>query len=184
VQADLSAAERYLEQARARSSGSAAAFLLEGELRALRTARLVAQKQPFAEELLAARKAFRQAVRADETMTEAYVGLGKTYLIDDSGSEEPIVALEAAAYLAPLATDIALTLGKIHLQRKSALQALQAFEYALRWSHGERQRQAAQSGIDQLRADAARPEPAAAAAPATPDRSPEAEPQPPAPAKE
>jgi hypothetical protein len=163
AEAELSTVERYLEQARARSSGAAGALLLEGQLRALRTARLVEQKQPFAEQLIAARKAFRQAIRADETLTEAYVGLGKTYLIDDSGSEEPIVALEAAAYLAPLATDIALTLGKIHLQRKSALQALQAFEYALRWSHDDAQRQAAQSGIDQLRADAARPEPAAAA---------------------
>jgi len=154
VEAELISAERYAQQANARASGTAEGLLLEGQLGSLRTKRLWEQKQPFAEPLLATRKALRQAIRKDETLAEAYFALGSTYLIDDNGSDEAIVALEAAAYLAPLGTEIALALGKVHLQRKSALQALPAFEYVLRWTHDDAQRKAAQSAIDQLRADA------------------------------
>jgi hypothetical protein len=177
AEADLSSAERYVQQANARASGTAEGLLLEAQLSWQRTQRLAEQKQPFAERLLATRKSFRQTIRKDETLAEAYYGLGSTYLLDDNGSDEAIVALEAAAYLSPLATEIALALGRIHVQRKSALQALAAFEYVLRWSRDDEQRKSAQSALDQLRADAASPPPAAEPA-VEPATEPAAEPAP------
>jgi tetratricopeptide (TPR) repeat protein len=169
LEAELTSADRYLKQANARASGLAEAALLEGHLQRRRASHLAQQQQPVAEPLLAARGAYRRAIRSDETLVEAYFGLGATYLIEDNGSQEAIVALEAAAYLAPLGTEIALSLGQLHNQRKNALQALPAFEYVLRWTQNDAQREAAQNAIEQLRADAASPPPQTSEASPAPD---------------
>ena len=78
-------------------------------------------------------------------------GWASTYLLDDTGSEEARVSLEAAAYLLPLETDIGLALGKILAGRGSILEAIPAFEYVLRWSPSTEQRDEARAELDKLR---------------------------------
>ena len=176
--ADLATAKRYLEQAGKRASGSAEALALEGHVRRLQASSLAEAKEPFGDVLLSARKAYRAAIRADDALAEAYVGLGSTYLIEDNGSQEAQVALEAAAYLLPLDTEVALTLARIQIARSNTLQAVPALEYVVRWSKDDEQRNAARTVLEQLRGDAAQAPPAEAA-PAS-DAAPASEAVPPA----
>jgi tetratricopeptide (TPR) repeat protein len=150
---ELRLAARYLRQGSQRASGSPQALLLEGHLLRLQAQRLATSKQLFSEPLLAARGAYRRAIRGDETLAEAYLGLGNTYLIHDNGSDEAVVALEAAAYLTPLGTEVALSLGKVQLARNNARQARAAFEHVLRWSRNEGERTAATMGLARVLED-------------------------------
>ena len=164
---ELAKARGFLEQAQKRASASAEAFAIEGHLRRLQAASLAKAGEPFSDVLLAARKAYRAAIRADEAMAEAYVGLGATYLLADNGSQEAQVALEAAAFLLPLDTEIALMLAKIHIARESSLQAVPALEYVVRWSKSIEQRDAAKTALQELRDAAAAPGTASDGASAT-----------------
>lgn len=154
--AEIGATERYLQQAVQRESDAPEALALGGHLHRVKAALAREAEQPYGEELLAARKAYRGAIRADEALAEAYLGLGATYLIEDNGSKEAQVALEAAGYLLPLNTTVALLLGKVHLQRHDAVQARPALEYVTRWTSDDGQRNEARTALDQLTATAAR----------------------------
>lgn len=110
-----------------------------------------------------ARASYRRAIRRDETIAEAYYGLGATYLIEDNGSKEAQVVLEAAAYLLPLDTNVAWTLAQLHIARGNSLQAIPALEHVLRWSKDDASRAKVTAAIHDLReGSAAEPAPAAA----------------------
>jgi hypothetical protein len=104
---------------------------------------------------------YRRAIRKDETLAEAYVGLGATYLIEDNGSKEAQVVLEAAGYLLPLDTGVPLILAQIHIGRRNVADAIVALEYVIRWSSSAQQREAARTALAELRASPATPASAA-----------------------
>ena len=162
VRVEIEQAEKHLQQAQKAEPDSAEGLALEGHLLRLRAARITPDAASRSEALLGARKAFRKAIKADEVLAEAYYGLGLTYLVEDNGSEEARVSLEAAAYLIPLETDIGLALGKILAGRGSILEAIPAFEYVLRWSPSTEQRDEARAELDKLRKLATEGQPAAA----------------------
>jgi hypothetical protein len=145
--AELAAAERYLQQAVQRESAAPEALLLAGHLHRVKAALAKQAKQPYADELSAARTAYRSAIHADDALAEAYVGLGATYLIADNGSKEAQVVLEAATYLLPLQTETAMMLAKVQLARGNGAQAVPALEYVIRWSSDEQQRAEASSAL-------------------------------------
>jgi len=151
----LQQAEQYLERARRLGSQDSEVSTLEGHVRRLRATHWKASGNAAAgEELLRARKAYRKAIRADETIAEAYYGLGASYLIEDNGSQEPVVVLEAAAYLLPLEPGVAWALAQLHIARGNPVQAGPALEHILRWSKNEEQLAKAHAAIDELRSAA------------------------------
>jgi hypothetical protein len=153
---ELQRAEHYLERARKLVPDDAELLAITGHLHRTR-AELLHESAPTEAEqqLKLSRSAYRKAIRRDESLPEAYVGLGLSYLIEDTGTVEPVVVLETAAYLLPLDTDVALALAKVHIQRGNHVQALPPLEYAMRWSHEEEARAAARALADKLRQQAA-----------------------------
>jgi tetratricopeptide (TPR) repeat protein len=145
-------AERYLSRARQAASADPEILAIEGHIRRMSANDLKARDGDAAEQIKLARSAYRKAIRADETLAEAYYGLGLTYLIEDSGSKEPEVVLEAAAYLLPLDPHIALAFAQLQIQRGNALTAVPALEYVLRWSKSEEVRAQVKEKITELRA--------------------------------
>jgi tetratricopeptide (TPR) repeat protein len=133
--ADLQQAEDYLQRARALAPDSPERFAIAGHIALFKADRAQdAGDEGTAEaELVKARTAYRKAIRAEETLVEAYFGLGVSYLIRDTGSEEAQVVLEAAAYLVPLAVNVALALGQLHVQRNDAKAARPVLEHVVLW---------------------------------------------------
>jgi tetratricopeptide (TPR) repeat protein len=156
AESDLLQAESYLKRARELAPDDAEVLAVVGLLHLTR-AELLREHDPSGveEQLKLARNAYRKAVRRDESLAEAYVGLGLTYLIKDTGTVEPVVVLETAAYLLPLDTLVARALAQVHIQRGDSLQAVPALEYAMRWSHDEKARAAARVLLDKFRMEAA-----------------------------
>lgn len=158
-------AEQLLQQSRKLAPDDPEGFVLEGHLQRLAAERLQPTDADAAlEQVTAARKAYRKAIRADEALAEAYLGLGATYLLADNGSEEAVAALEVAAFLLPLETEHALDLGRIQLKRENMLQAIPPLEYVVRWSQDQVVRAEARGVLERLRTMAA---PAAAPAAGT-----------------
>jgi hypothetical protein len=154
--AALEQAERYLLRAQQRASADPQTLALLGHLHRLRAAQLRARNDERAgAELASARAAYRKAIRADEALAEAYYGLGLTYLIEDNGSKEPVVVLEAAAYLLPLDPNVALAFAQLQIARGNPLQAVPALEHVLSWSKRESNRAQVRKTIAELRASAA-----------------------------
>jgi hypothetical protein len=146
-------ADQLLRDARAIEPNDAERFGIEGHI-ALARANAALERNDKAAALAAlatARTAYRKAVKRDETLPEALVGLGVSYLMIDDGAEEGQVALEGAAYLLPLYTDIALALGRLHLARKQPKEALAPLAHAQRWARDEAERQEVQGLIDDAR---------------------------------
>jgi tetratricopeptide (TPR) repeat protein len=124
---------------------------LLGDLYLSRARRLQRANDPgHAAALKLARKAYRRAIRADETHAPAYYGLGRTYLVDDNGSKEPLVVLETAGYLVPSAVEVPLTLAAILIERGEHAAAEAPTRYVLRWAKNPRLRKAAQRYLDRL----------------------------------
>jgi hypothetical protein len=158
-EAALAEAERYLQQAQQRDATSTEVLVVAGHLHHAKARYAQQANKPYADELAAARKAYRSAIRADETLAEAYAGLGMTYMIEDNGSKEAPVVLDAAAYLLPLNTEVVLALAQIHVARNEPAQAVVALEYVLHWSGSEEQRALARNTLAQLRGAEQKPAP-------------------------
>jgi tetratricopeptide (TPR) repeat protein len=141
-------AERYLEVAQGIAPKLAEVLVLEGHLHRVRAGQItdVTARERSAE-LKSARKAYRAAIRTDETSTDAYFGLGMTYLLEDNGSEEATVVLEAAAALVPQATAVRSALAAVYLQRGHASEAVAPLEYVVRFSKDVAERKAAQDAL-------------------------------------
>lgn len=137
--AELSAAEGYLRRADALAPGSAERLSIRGHYHALKAlvAAAAHDESKVKSEVAAARAAFRKAVHKDEALADAYLGLGASYLILDDGAEEGQVAFEAAAYLVPLESQIALFLAKLHLQREQPALAIPPLQHVLLWGGPE-----------------------------------------------
>jgi hypothetical protein len=71
-------------------------------------------------EVTLARRAYRHALRRDDTLAEAYLGLGLTYLLVDDGSPEAPNVLEAAYMLRPGKCETNAALGKLLVSREQA----------------------------------------------------------------
>jgi hypothetical protein len=153
--AALQQAERYLARAQQSAGTDAQTQALVGDLHRLRARQLKARSEDgVSAELTSSRAAYRKAIRADDALAEAYYGLGLTYLIEDGTSQEPVVVLEAAAYLLPLDPHIALAFARLQIARGNPLQAVPALEHVLRWSKHERDRAHVRKAIADLRAAA------------------------------
>lgn len=153
----LAEAERHFTPAVRRGSDAAEVWALAGHLARIEAALARRVEQPHAAKLKVARTFYRNAIRRDETLAEAYVGLGATYLIEDNGSKEAQVALEAAGYLLPLDTEIPLMLAKIYIGRGSVPEAIVALEYVVRWSSNDQRREVAKTALAELRASPVTP---------------------------
>jgi tetratricopeptide (TPR) repeat protein len=152
-QEEMVSGKKLLDRAAAIAPNDAEVLALDAYLHHARAAYLQQHQGDWAAELGAARTAYRKAIRRDETIAEAYAGLGLTYLIEDAGtSQEPQVVLEAAAFLLPLETSIALTLGEIHARRNHPVEAIPALEYTLRWSKRPKERDAASKLLAEIKA--------------------------------
>jgi hypothetical protein len=154
AQTALQEAERLLESAKASPAAAtdAETLAIEGHILRVKAERLTASGDASAADVLKrSRTAYRKAIRTDETIAEAYQGLGATYLIADNGSQEPQVVLEAAAYLLPLDPNVAWTLAQLHVARGNSLQAIPALEHILRWCKDESDRAKVIAAIADLR---------------------------------
>jgi tetratricopeptide (TPR) repeat protein len=160
VEAEFAKAQRDLAEALRLAPDDPAALVMQGHVhRAIAQATRAHDSARSDEELGRARAAYRKAIRLDETRVEAYQGLGATYLVADNGSQEAIVALEAAAYLLPGNPDVAMTMARVRGSRGHFEEALAAVEYALHWSNNSAEGlKAAQMLKEQLVADAAKHE--------------------------
>jgi hypothetical protein len=161
AEAALAKAEEYLKAAEKLAADDAERFAVQGDVHRLRARALRAVADPKAtDEVKRARSAYRKAVHRDQTLAEALFGLGLTYLIEDDGAEEGQIALEGAAYLLPLDTQVAAALGSLQLARGNNLQAIAPLQYVLDWSKDEKQRDAARRALEQLRTGAVEAAPA------------------------
>ena len=141
---ELQQAVRHLEHQRRLESGSAEAASLEGDYQRLIAARMEpSDRSGRMAALERARASYRQAIRIDDTLAEAYLGLGLTYTIVDNGSEEGVAALEAAAYLLPLNVRPALAVGRLHMARGDKDKARPALRFVLRWAADDETREVA-----------------------------------------
>ncbi|MDD9968962.1 MAG: hypothetical protein OXR73_22160 [Myxococcales bacterium] len=134
---DTKKAMAYLTRAlRAPAGPGAAAYVavVEGNILTSRAMSQLAGGDSEAKQtLLRARKAYRRAIKTDEALAEAYVGLGNTYLVADNGSNEPIVVLEAAAYLLPLSAEVPIALAQLRMLRGQYAEAVAPLRYAVAW---------------------------------------------------
>lgn len=113
-------------------SGRAVAALVWADILAGQAAAQVARGEAAGSETLSeARKAYRRAIELDDALAEAYLGLGLTYLAQDNGSKEPIVALEAASYLAPRAARVSIALARLRMARGQYSMALAPLHYVI-----------------------------------------------------
>lgn len=130
----LEAAHRHLRAAKRLDAEAPRTLLAEAEIAHHEAAQLAksGREDRAVAALNHAREAYRAAIRVDDTLTDAYYGLGSTYLLHDNGSEEPVVALEAANYLAPLDLDAALSLADLHVRRENRWKAVPVLEYVRR----------------------------------------------------
>jgi hypothetical protein len=150
--AALKEARSLLERADKLAADDAERLAVLGHLELFEARMLAEGEQPGVEEAIArARGAYRQAIRKDELLAEAYFGLGLSYVLADTGSEEAVVVLETAAYMLPLDTNIPLAYARIQFARGRQIQSVLAAEYVLRWSKSEEQREAARGLLAQIR---------------------------------
>lgn len=150
--AELDEAARLLEQAAVLGVRDPEMYALTGHLHRERAflAKQHGDEFVMAAELLASRKAYRRAIRLDNRTAEAYHGLGKTYLIDDSGSKEAVVVLEEAAYLLPASTAVPLDLARVLIRRRRYDEALVPLRAVRASPHNSGARQNADALIDQV----------------------------------
>jgi hypothetical protein len=154
---ELGHAQVYLERAMKRAPNDPELFALAGHIARLKAIRVRARDAGAAgREIARARTNYRKAIRADETLSEAYFGLGETYLIDDTGSAEAETVLEAAAFLLPLDTEVVWDLAQLYAHRGHPDKAIAAFEYVLHWAQSDKQRESARAALKTLH-DAAGP---------------------------
>ena len=150
--AETQQARRYLSRAKQLAGDRPGVLALEGDvLQTEAKAQWNSDSVAAKSKLLDAREAYRQAIRAGETFANAYYELGTTYLIDDNGSKEAQVVLEAAAYILPLDTDIPWALARVHLQRKQGAEAIPVLERVLFSAHSGQHRAAAAAALAELR---------------------------------
>jgi tetratricopeptide (TPR) repeat protein len=155
--ASLAKAAEYAESAERLAPDDPERFAVVGDVHRLRAHGLrVVGDAAALDELKKARSAYRKAVHRDDTQADALFGLGLTYMIEDDGAEEAQVALEGAAYLLPLDTQVAATLGALQLLRGNHLQAIAPLQYVLDWSKNDKQRAAAKAALDEIRTGVAR----------------------------
>lgn len=153
--AALAKADEYLKSAERLAADDPARLAVLGDVHRLRARALRAAGDAAAtEELKRARSAYRKAVHKDDSLAEAFYGLGLTYLIEDDGAEEAQVVLEGAAYLLPLETQVAAALGSLQLARGNYLQAIAPLEYVLDWTKNDKQREAARKALETIRTSA------------------------------
>jgi hypothetical protein len=151
-EAQLAKAAEHLQAAEKLAADDPERLAVQGDLHRMRARSLLDNGDPAAaEELKRARSAYRKAIHKDDTLAEALFGLGLTYLIEDDGAEEGQVALEGAAYLLPLDTQIAAALASLQLTRGNLLQAIAPLQYVLDWSKNEQQRSAAKEALEKIR---------------------------------
>lgn len=144
VDRELTEAAILLDQVGRLDGESAEGASLTGDVERLRAARLKATDHAAASAALQrARADYRKAIASDDGLAEAYLGLGLTYAIEDTGSEEAVIALEAAAYLLPLDVRPALEVGRLHIARGHKEKAVPALRFVVRWAHDAATRDAA-----------------------------------------
>jgi tetratricopeptide (TPR) repeat protein len=124
-QAEIAQAERFVAQLTRLAPHAAETRVLQGDLHRARAGR---RKAAVQDEISRARTAYRQAIRRDELRADAYYGLGLTYLIDDNGSKEGTVVLEAAAVLRPSLVEVPLALARLHIDRGQSSEAIAVLE--------------------------------------------------------
>ena len=150
--AALAKADEYVQSTARMAPDDAERLAVEGDVHRLKAIALRAVGDTAAtDELKKARSAYRKAVHRDDTQADALFGLGLTYLIDDDGGEEGQVALEGAAYLLPLDTQVAVALGSLQLARGNQLQAIAPLQYVLDWSKNDKQREQAKQALEAIR---------------------------------
>jgi tetratricopeptide (TPR) repeat protein len=150
--AALREARHFLQRAQKLEPANPEGLTLVGHL--LRLEAIEAHKREPTkgeDELKGARNAYRKAIRSDDSLGEAYYGLGLTYLISDNRSEEAVTVLEVAAFLLPLDAEIAWSLAQLHLQRGNKEKAVPALEYVVRWGQSEQQRAKARGALADMR---------------------------------
>jgi tetratricopeptide (TPR) repeat protein len=130
--AALTQADRYLSRARAVAPDDPQLLVVEGHVLTTRASLSAEQDIEQARDALQrGRKAYRKAIHADDTLAEAYAALGASYLMEDSGSKEPVVVLETAAYLLPSYVEIPMWLAELHLRRGNPREAIAPLRYAM-----------------------------------------------------
>lgn len=153
--AEVARVEQYLERARAIEPKRAETFAIEGHIHFLKAQQAIrgADQAAVQQAVTAARKAYRRAINLDDTLADALLALGLTYLLDDDGAEEGQVAFEGAAYLLPLNPTCSIGLAQLHLARKQPALALAPLDHAQRWARTDEQRAAVRALINEARQD-------------------------------
>lgn len=104
-------------------------------------------------DLDAARAAYRRSIELAPGLPAGYVQLGRTYLDDEGQDVAPgIDALRRAYAALPWDTSLSLDLAKLYLASGRPEPARAHLEEVLRWSHGDEQREEAESLLEKIAA--------------------------------